>query len=78
MRLMKKVSFKGTEWCSVEDAAHYLRTTTQKVRELMGSEKLAYTQIRKNGRIYVSTKDLVLVQREKLYGKSESNGFPAT
>jgi hypothetical protein len=57
----KKVAHEGKIWCSVADTARYLRTTHQKVRNMMGSE-LDYTQIRKNGNLYVSVDDLVKVQ----------------
>jgi hypothetical protein len=70
-RLMKKVTYNGALWCTVEDASHYLKTNTTKVKALMMAGKLAYTQIRANGRIYVSLSDLVKVQTERLYPSKE-------
>lgn len=61
----KKVAFDGKIWCSVGDAARYLRTTSQKVQNMMGTE-LEYTQIRKNGNIYVLMDDVVKVQIAKV------------
>jgi hypothetical protein len=64
---MKKVSHNGALWCPVSDAARYLRTNAAKVREFMSAGKLAYTQIRRNGQIYVSVSDLVKLQTERVY-----------
>ena len=69
----KKVTHKGKIWCPVADAARYLRTTHQKVRNLMGSE-LDYTQIRKNGNLYVSVDDLVKVQIANLTDRTKRSG----
>ena len=66
----KKVTHNGRIWCSVADAARYLRTTPQKVRKMMGSE-LDYTQIRKNGNLYVSLDDLVKIQVARVYGATQ-------
>jgi len=38
----------------------------------MGSGKLAFTQIRVNGKIYVSVADLVKLQDERLYGEPKA------
>lgn len=62
---MKKVVYGGRVWCSVADAARYLHTTPQKIREMMGADKLRYTQIRKNGNLYVLTEDLVAARYPK-------------
>jgi hypothetical protein len=67
----KKVLHNGRVWCSVADAARYLRTTHQKVRNMMGAE-LDNTQIRKNGNQYVSLDDVVKVQIAKVYRAAEN------
>jgi hypothetical protein len=66
---MNIVEHAGAKWCTVEDGARYLRTTTPKVRELMGANKLGYTQIRANGRVYVSVAELVEIQTAKVEGR---------
>ena len=71
VRLMKKVAHKGALWCSVGDAAHYLRTNANKIRVLMGSGELAYTQLRLNGNLYVSVSDLVKLQTQKMAAKRD-------
>jgi len=63
---MKKVLHSGREWCSVGDAARYLRTTHEKIRGFMGDGSLGYTQIRKNGNLYVLVDDLVAIQATRL------------
>lgn len=65
---MKKVTYAGKEWCSVGEAARYLRTNASKVKAFMHNGDLEYTQIRKNGNLYILVTDLVRVQRMKLYG----------
>jgi hypothetical protein len=65
-RLMEKITHDGRLWCSVEDAARYLRTNTNKIRSHMGSGQLACTQIRRNGRIYIAVGDLVKLQTARL------------
>lgn len=65
--IKKKITYGGKEWCSVGDAARYLRTSATKVREFMGDGRLDYTQIRKNGNLYVLVTDLVKIQTAKLY-----------
>jgi hypothetical protein len=66
----KKVIHEGKAWCSVADAARYLRTTQRKVRNMMGTE-LDYTQIRNNGNPYVLLEDLVKVQTTWPYGPGD-------
>lgn len=61
-KAMKKVSHAGQIWCTVEDGSHYLKTNTNKMRALMGAGQLAYTQIRKNGRLYVLVADLLKIK----------------
>lgn len=56
---MRKVIFQGQTWYSVGDAARYLGTTAQKIRVFMGDGSLNYTQVRRNGNLYVSAEDLV-------------------
>lgn len=65
-KLMKKVTHKGAQWCSVGDGARYLHTNANKIRELMGSGELAWTQLRLNGILYVSISDLVKIQTKRL------------
>lgn len=64
----KIVERGGKGWCSIADAARYLRTTQQKVRNMMGAE-LDYMQMRKNAQPYVAVDDLVKVQIAKLGAK---------
>jgi hypothetical protein len=71
---MKKVSHKGALCCSVGDAVHYLRTNANKIRALMGSGQLAYTQLRLNGNLYVSVGDLVKLQTQKM--AAQRDGTP--
>ena len=59
MKSMRKVERDGELWCSVGHGATYLGTNAQKIRALMGSGKLRHTQLRLNGRLYVSVSDLV-------------------
>lgn len=59
MKAMRKVERDGEHWCSVGEGAAYLGTNAQKIRVLMGSGDLRYTQLRLNGRLYVNVKDLV-------------------
>jgi hypothetical protein len=58
MKPMRKVEHDGQLWCSVGDGAKHLGTNAQKIRALMGSGELRYTQLRLNGRLYVSVNDL--------------------
>lgn len=62
---MKKVIQDGQAWCSVADAARYLGTTQAKIRGLMGDDRLVYTQLRVNGKLYVRTADLVEIKQSK-------------
>jgi hypothetical protein len=63
---MKQVTHDGKQWCSISDAAAYLRTNAKKIKDMIGEGKLTCTQIRANGNIYVSVHDLVRIQKEKL------------
>jgi len=72
-KLMKKMSHKGALWCSVSDAARYLHTNANKIRALMGSGELAYTQLRLNGNLYVSVGDLVKLQTQKMAAQREAD-----
>lgn len=65
----KKVERGGREWCSIRDAAQYLRTTQKAVRNMMGSE-LDYMQMRKNAQPHVAVDDLVRVQIARLDGRT--------
>jgi excisionase family DNA binding protein len=60
---MKKVLHNGEVYYSVSDAAHYLGTTTTKIRQMMGDGSLEWTQFRVNGRLFISAKSLVEKQR---------------
>lgn len=68
------MTYQGKVWCSVSEAARYLRTRHEKIRILMGAGSLTYTQVRKSGSLYVLVEDLVNLKRIKLYGAS---GKPA-
>jgi hypothetical protein len=57
----EKLIFEGKPRYSLPDAARYLGTTTPKIKLLMGSGALAWTQIRVNGPLIVSTEDLVKI-----------------
>jgi hypothetical protein len=61
-RPLKKIIFEGKPWCSQADAARYLGMTTAKIKQLMGCGALAWTQIRINGPLIVSTEDLAKVK----------------
>jgi hypothetical protein len=61
----KTVLHNGKEWCSIADAARYLRTSQQAVRNMMGAE-LDYLQLRKNAQPCIALEDLVKVQITKM------------
>ena len=77
MRPMKKVERDGELWCSVGDGAAFLKTNAQKIRALMGSGELRYTQLRLNGRLYVNIKDLFRLRYPEA-GSEKKSGAPST
>jgi len=66
---MKKVLHNGEIYYSVPDAARYLRTTSDKVRGMMGEGSLKWTQFKENGKLYIDAKSLVEKQRALLDNK---------
>ena len=66
MKPMKKVFYNGELWCGVSDGAAFLKTSTPKMRILMGSGELRYVQLRENGRLHVSVSDLFQLRQKAL------------
>ena len=63
-KLPKKVVHDGRIFYTVNDAARMLGTSVTKVRELMGSGKLEWTQFKVNGKLFVSGDSLVKFKNE--------------
>jgi len=60
---IKKVLHNGETYYSVQDAARYLYTTTDKVRGMMGDGSLKWAQFKENGKLYIDARSLVAKQR---------------
>lgn len=56
---MKKVIHKGETYYSVADAAKYLGTRADKIREMMGNGTLQYKQLKTNGPLLILATSLV-------------------
>ena len=56
---------EGKLYMTVSEAAKSLRTTATKIRALMGSEDLYWTQLRTNGKLWVSAESVADYKRRK-------------
>ncbi len=55
----------GKLYMTVSEAAKSLKTTATKIRALMGSEDLYWTQLRTNGKLWVSAESVADYKRRK-------------
>ena len=55
----------GKLYMTVSEAAKSLKTTATKIRALMGSEDLYWTQLRTNGKLWVSAESVADYKRQK-------------
>ena len=56
---------EGKLYMTVSEAAKSLKTTATKIRALMGSEDLYWTQLRTNGKLWVSAESVADYKRRK-------------
>jgi hypothetical protein len=63
-----RVTHDGKVYCSVEETARMLATTTRKIRELMGSGDLEWVQLRINGRLFVPAESILALKRQRVQG----------
>ena len=55
----------GVLYYSVTEAANSLRTTPTRIRSLMGSRELEWTQLRVNGQLMVSAESILAFKRRQ-------------
>ena len=65
MKAKDKIVIEGKAYYSVAATARLLATTTAKVREKMGSGELEWTQIRTNGRLFISATSILSYEKRK-------------
>jgi hypothetical protein len=63
--ISKKIVHQDRIFYSVSGAAMVLGTYTAKIRELMGSGKLEWTQVKINGKLFDSGDSLVKLKKER-------------
>jgi hypothetical protein len=67
-RAPKKIIHKGKAYYAVGATALILSTTPKRVKEMMGSGDLKWTQLRVNGRLYISADSIVAYQKRRQHG----------
>jgi hypothetical protein len=61
----KKIQHNGQDWITVPAAARFLETTAAKVREVMGSGEIEWTQIKEGRKLFVSLQSVLDYDKRK-------------
>jgi hypothetical protein len=69
MRVERKIIHEGRAWYTVPGAARLLRTNTAKIRAIMGSNEVEWTQLKTDGKLLVSVESLLSYEQRKAASK---------